>query len=69
MSTRPSDEDIEAEARSMIRERIQDAGWYPHVSKEERKRLIEQDVERHWHLLLHEAARQLADKAAQGPSG
>jgi hypothetical protein len=65
MSSRLKDDDIEAEARSMIRKRIQDTGWYPRASKEERQRLIEQDVELHWHLLLHEAARQLVDKEAQ----
>ena len=69
MSSRLKDDDIEAEARSIIRKRIQDVGWYPRASKEERKRLIEQDVDRHWHLLLHEAARRLADKEAQGTSG
>jgi hypothetical protein len=62
MSSPPSDDDIEAVARSMIRKRIQDSGWYPHASKEERNRLIARDVERSWHLMIQEAAKQLADR-------
>lgn len=63
------DDDIVAEARSLIRERIQESGWYPNFSREERSRLIEQDVERHWHLMIKEATRRLCETSTQDSSG
>jgi hypothetical protein len=53
------DKEIEARARAMLRETIERSGWYPTLRGEERKRLIERDVERHWHLMTAEARKAL----------
>jgi predicted type IV restriction endonuclease len=69
MSATLRDEDIETEARTLIRERIQNSGWYPSLHGNERRRRIEEDVDRHWHLMIKEAARRLAEGLAQDTSG
>jgi hypothetical protein len=38
---------------------IERSGWYPTLRKEERELLIEQDVDRHWHLMLSEARKRV----------
>lgn len=68
MSAAPRDEDIEAEARLMLREKILQSGWYRNVSESERERLIEQDVERYWHLCINEAAARLTTRPTQESS-
>jgi hypothetical protein len=69
MSATLRSEEIEAEARSLTRERIQNSGWYPGLRGDERTRRIEEDVDRHWHLMIKEAARRLAEGSAQDTSG
>jgi hypothetical protein len=59
MVTTLHDEEIEAEARAMMRETIERSGWYPTLRKKERELLIEQDVDRHWHLMLSEARKRV----------
>ena len=49
------DEQIEAEARAMMRATIENSGWYPSLRGEARRRRIEQDVDLHWHLMLPKA--------------
>lgn len=66
MSATVRNEDIEAEARTLIRERIQNSGWYPGLHGDERTRRIEEDVERHWHLMIKEAARRLSERLVHG---
>jgi hypothetical protein len=46
------DEQLEAEARAMMRATIEKSGWYPSLRGEARQRRIEQDVDLHWHLML-----------------
>jgi hypothetical protein len=69
MTTTPTDEDIRAEAQRMLRERIWQSGWYPGFPKGERERLIEEDVQRHWFLLIHEATERLREGVAEGDAG
>ena len=57
------DEDIEAEARALLHKTILRSGWYPELPEGERERYIEQDVERHWHLMRDEAASRLGRQA------
>lgn len=52
---RTPDEELEAMARAILRDTIERSGWYPALRGEERRRLIERDVERHWPLMLEEA--------------
>lgn len=66
MSVKLRSEDIEAEARALIREKIQNSGWYPGLHGDERTRRIEEDVDRHWHLMFKEAARRLSERVAKG---
>jgi hypothetical protein len=56
------DEDIEAEARAILRETIERSGWYPELRGEDRRRRIEQDVEQHWHLMRAEAVKRLEQR-------
>ncbi|MBQ0821924.1 hypothetical protein KBI52_17165 [Microvirga sp. HBU67558] len=53
---------VEAEARALLKEAIERSGWYPILSGAERDKRIEQDVERYWHLMAQEAARRLLDR-------
>jgi hypothetical protein len=56
------DEEIEAEARAMLREAIQRSRWYPHLPEEERNRRIERDVEENWPLMLADARKRLEQR-------
>jgi primosomal protein N'' len=49
------DEEIEALARALLRETIERSGWYPALRGKFRQERIEQDIERHWHLMVPEA--------------
>jgi hypothetical protein len=49
------DDQIEAMARAILRETIERSGWYPALRDEERRQLIDRDVERHWPLMVDEA--------------
>ncbi|WP_262028310.1 hypothetical protein [Microvirga sp. Mcv34] len=53
---------VEAEARALLKEAIERSGWYPILSDAERDKRIEQDVERYWHMMTQEAARRLLDR-------
>jgi hypothetical protein len=53
--------EIEAEARTLLRERIRRMPWHQGLSPDERARRIEEDVERYWPTLVEEAARRLVD--------
>ena len=53
---------VEAEARRILRAKIKAMPWHAGLPSEERKRLIEADVERWWHLEVKEAARRLRDR-------
>jgi hypothetical protein len=59
------DEDIEAEARAMMRATIERSGWYPNLQGEERQQRIEQDVEQNWPLMVPDARMRLEER--QGP--
>jgi hypothetical protein len=61
----PLDDEIEAEARAMMRETIERSGWYPTVHREERERLIARDVDQHWHLMMAEARKRLLQTIRQ----
>ena len=54
-----TDDEVEAEARAIMRETIERSGWYPTLRREERELLIQRDVDRHWHLMIDEARRRL----------
>ena len=53
------DDEVEALARALVRQAILASGWYPGVPEEERQKLVEEDVERHWHLMVYEARKRL----------
>ena len=53
------DEEIEAEARALLRDAIERSGWYPNLHGKERQERIEQDVDLHWPLMLSEARKRL----------
>jgi len=64
-----TDEDVEAEARAMIRETIERSGWYPSLPREFREERIEQDVEQHWHLMVDQARKRLGQSIRQSRGG
>lgn len=57
------DDEIEAEARALLRETIERSGWYPELRGEWRTQRIEQDVERLWHLMIEDARKRLDARA------
>jgi hypothetical protein len=63
------DEQIEAEARTMMRASIEKSGWYPSLRGEARRRRIEQDVDLHWHLMLPKARERLEQGSQQSRGG
>jgi ribosomal protein S19E (S16A) len=58
-----SNKDIEAEARSLLRKQIQESAWYPWMKEADRRRRIEEDVDRYWYVKVSEASRKLLDQA------
>ena len=56
------DEQIEAEARAMMRATIEKSGWYPSLQGAARQRRIEQDVEENWPLMLADARKCLEQR-------
>jgi hypothetical protein len=61
------DEELEAEARALLRERIERTPWFKiRVTREQRRVAIEREVDRNWHLLVPEAAKRLVERAARG---
>jgi hypothetical protein len=64
-----SNDDVEVEARGMLRERIERTTWFHHgMTEEQRQEAIEQDIDRHWPLFALDAAKRLVDRAAQDAS-
>ena len=61
MSDAPPDE-VEAEARRLLRDLISRLPWYPGLSADERTKRIEEDVDRWWLLKIEEAADRLAER-------
>lgn len=53
---------VEREARALLKEAIERSGWYPILSGAERDKRIDRDVERYWHVMAQEAARRLLDR-------
>jgi len=66
MSDQPSDVEIEAEARAILRETIERSGWYQTLPKAEREKLIARDVDRNWHLMIRDAMKRLEERKGQG---
>jgi hypothetical protein len=59
-------DDVELEARAMLREMIERTAWFHHgMTKEQRQAAIEQDVDRHWPLVVRDAAKRLIERVAQ----
>ena len=53
------DDEVEKLARALVRQAILASGWYPSLPDDEKQELIEQDVERHWLLMIDEARKRL----------
>jgi hypothetical protein len=62
MSNTFQDEEIEAEARAVLRGALQRSGWYYGLPEDERNRRIEEDVGRYWQLMRHEAMKRLEQR-------
>ncbi len=57
-----TDDDIAAEARAMVRQMIEESGWYPNLRGEFRQTRIDYDVEQMWHLMINDARKRLEQK-------
>jgi hypothetical protein len=68
MAMTPDDE-IEAQARALLRETIERAGWYPSLRRIERDKRIEQDIDLHWRLMVPEARKRLEQGLRQSRGG
>jgi hypothetical protein len=64
-----TDDEIAAEARAMVRQMIEESGWYPSLRGEFRQARIEQDVDRMWHLMVNDARRRLLQRIRQSRGG
>jgi hypothetical protein len=65
-----SDEDVEIEARAMLREKIERTPWFQKgMTRAQRQNTIEREVDRLWHLFVHDAAQRLVDRVAQDQQG
>jgi hypothetical protein len=65
-----SNEDIEHEARAMLRARIEQTPWFQHgMTRKQRQAAIDREVDRTWHLFIFDAAQRLVDRAVQGRQG
>ena len=65
-----SNEDIEIEARTMLRERIERTPWFYYgMTRKQRQAAIEREVDRTWHLLIFDAVQRLVDRLAQDQQG
>lgn len=60
-----TEKQIEAEARRIIRAKIKRMPWQTGLPPEERKRRIEADVDRWWHLEISEAAQRLKEQSEE----
>ena len=49
----------------MLRETIENSGWYPELPRKQRLEQIEQDVERHWHLMIDQTRKRLEQRTEQ----
>ena len=59
-----SNDEVEAEARALLREQIDRSPWYRgSLTDEERQSRIQLEVDAWWHLKVEEAARRLVDRA------
>jgi hypothetical protein len=56
------DDEIEAEARALLRETIQRSRWYSSLPDEKRRELIEGDVDRHWPVMIQDARKRLEQR-------
>jgi hypothetical protein len=61
-----SNDDVEFEARAMLREMIERTAWFHHgMTEKQRQAAIEEDVDRHWPLVARDAAKRLVDRMVQ----
>jgi len=65
-----SDEDVEIEARAMLREKIEQTPWFQRgMTRAQRQSTIDGEVDRLWHLFVHDAAQRLVDRMVQDQQG
>jgi hypothetical protein len=63
-------EDIEIEARAMLRERIERTPWFQNgMTRKQRQAAIEREVDRTWHLFIFDAVQRLIDRTVQDQQG
>jgi hypothetical protein len=61
-------DEIEAEARAMLRELIERTPWFKiRMTWEQRREAIEREVDEHWHLYALDAPKRLGERAACKP--
>ncbi len=61
-----SNQDIEAEARALLRKQLQESAWYPWMKEADRRKRIEEDVDQYWYVKVAEASQRLLDGVARG---
>jgi hypothetical protein len=60
--------EIEALARAMLRQRIEQTPWFRKMSAKERRAAIDRDVDQHWRLFVPDAVRWLAERVVEQAS-
>jgi hypothetical protein len=57
------DDELEKEARALLRERIERTPWFRRgMTAKQRRAAIEREVNAHWRLVAFEAARRLIER-------
>ena len=65
-----SNEELQVEACAMLREKIKRTPWFRRgMTQAQRQNTIEREVDRLWHLFVHDAAQSLVDRMAQEQQG
>ena len=63
-----NDNDIEAEARWLLREQLTRSAWFRNgMTQQERRKRIELEVDAWWHLKAEEVAKQHIERAMPEP--
>ena len=57
-------DEVEREARRLLRDRIERLPWYPRLSPSEREAAIQADVDRYWRTMQPEALQSLMARHA-----
>ncbi|WOH53780.1 hypothetical protein [Bradyrhizobium sp. sBnM-33] len=61
-----NNKEVEAEVRRLLREQVERSDWFRHgMTRRQRRKHIDREVDAWWHLKLSEAAQRLVEREVQ----